>query len=97
MLPSETWLQEKAAALEALVTGRRTAKQTEADTIASTIRKAAEQRKAAVNDWVDSRTELREMVRSATLHYTCCYDEINGIQDFKICSRVDSLSLSLFY
>jgi len=53
--------QEKAAALEALVTGRRTAKQTEADTIASTIRKAAEQRKAAVNDWVDSRTELREM------------------------------------
>ena len=67
VLPSETcWLQEKAAALEALVAGRRTAKQTEADTIASTIRQAAEQRKAAVNDWVNGRTELREMVSSAS-------------------------------
>ena len=30
-----------------------------------------------------------------TLHYTCCYDEINGIQDLKIWSHADSLILSL--
>ena len=31
-----------------------------------------------------------------TLHYTCCYDEIKGTQDFKICpSHADSLRDSL--
>ena len=29
------------------------------------------------------------------LHYTCCYDEIKGIQDLKICSHADSLILPL--
>ena len=31
-----------------------------------------------------------------TLHYACCYDEIKGTQDFKICSsHADSLHDSL--
>ena len=28
----------------------------------------------------------------STLHYTCCCDEIKGIQDLKICSHADLLS-----
>ena len=31
-----------------------------------------------------------------TISCTCCYDEIKGIQDLKIYSHADSLSLSLF-
>ena len=33
----------------------------------------------------------------STLHYTCCYDEIKGNQDLKICSHADSLILYMPY
>ena len=35
------------------------------------------------------------IILTITLSFTCCYYEINGIQDLKICSHADSLILLL--
>ena len=42
---------------------------------------------------VHTQTHTHTLV--ITLHCTCCYDEIKGNQDFKICSHANSLILSL--
>ena len=35
--------------------------------------------------------------RISTLHCTCCYDEINGIQDLEMYSHADSLSRTPYH
>ena len=46
---------------------------------------------------VFSRTTCRVSLCNTKLHYTCCYDEINGNQDLHTCSHADSLLLSLHH